>query len=134
MIARAQLGRIGEAMATRHLEDRGLVVVARNWRPRAHHVRGELDVVALDGAVLVVCEVKARRGTTAGHPLEALTAAKVARLRRLAGAFVAEATAGGGDAGLLDGVCPVGLRVDAIAVIWPDGGGSAEIDHVEAVG
>lgn len=133
MIARAQLGRIGEAMAVRHLEDRGLVVVARNWRPRAHDVHGELDVVALQGSVLVACEVKARRGAAAGHPLEALTADKVARLRRLAGAFVAEAAEGTGEA-RLHGVRVAGVRVDAIAVCWPAGGGGAEIDHVEAVG
>jgi putative endonuclease len=129
MIARAQLGRIGEAMAARHLESRGLAVVARNWRPRQRGPWGELDLVALDGGVLVVCEVKARRGTGAGHPLEALTVEKVARLRRLAGAFVAEAAGR-----TVEGTPIEGVRVDAIAVAWPDGGGRAEIEHVEAVG
>lgn len=129
MIDRAQLGRIGEAMAVRHLEARGLVVVARNWRPHTHDVRGELDIVAVEAGVLVACEVKARRGTAAGHPLEALTGDKIARLRRLAGAFLAETT----DAAVR-GARPAGVRVDAVAVSWPDGGGRAAIDHVEAVG
>lgn len=123
MTARAQLGRIGEQMAVRHLEERGLQVVARNWRPRLPDVRGELDVVAVDGRALVVCEVKTRRGAGAGHPLEALTAEKVARLRRLAVAFLAES----GGLGTRE------VRIDAVAVSWPDGGGRAEIEHVEAV-
>lgn len=124
MTTRAQLGRLGEEMAVRHLERRGLQIVARNWRPRAAGLQGELDLVAVEGAALVVCEVKTRRGTEAGHPLEALTGRKVARLRRLAGAFLAEA----------DGLDTQQLRIDAIAVCWPDDGGEPGIDHVEAVG
>lgn len=124
MTARAQLGRIGEQMAVRHLEQQGRQVVARNWRPGTPDVRGELDVVAVDGSALVACEVKTRRGAQAGHPLEALTPQKVARLRRLAVAFLAEA----GGFGTRE------VRIDAIAVTWPDAGGRAEIEHVEAVG
>lgn len=124
MTTRAQLGRLGEQLAVRHLEACGLRVVARNWRPRAGGAQGELDVVATDGMVLVVCEVKTRRGVGAGHPLEALTGPKVARLRRLAGAFLAEA----------DGVAAQQVRIDAIAVCWPDAGGDPDLDHVEAIG
>ncbi len=124
MTTRAQLGRLGEEAAARHLERRGLEVVSRNWRPRATGLQGELDLVAVEGPVLVVCEVKTRRGTGAGHPLEAITGAKVARLRRLAGAFLAEA----------DGLAARQVRLDAIAVCWPDPGGEPEIDHVKAIG
>lgn len=124
MTTRAQLGRLGEEMALRHLERRGLQIVARNWRPRTPGLRGELDLVAVEGVVLVVCEVKTRRGTGAGHPLEALTGPKIARLRRLAGAFLAEA----------DGLSAQQVRLDAIAVCWPDRGGDPGIEHVEAIG
>lgn len=124
MTTRAELGRLGEEMAARHLERCGLSVVARNWRPRATGLRGELDLVAVDGMVLVVCEVKTRRGTRAGHPLEALTGHKIARLRRLAGAFLAEA----------DGLGAQQVRLDAIAVCWPEGGGDPGVDHVEGIG
>lgn len=124
MTTRARLGRLGEEAAARHLESRGLQVVARNWRPRTAGLYGELDLVAVECAVVVVCEVKTRRGTGAGHPLEAITAVKVARLRRLAGAFLAEA----------DRLAGRQVRVDAIAVCWPEPGGDPEIDHVEAIG
>lgn len=124
MTTRAQLGRLGEEAAARHLESRGLQVVARNWRPRTAGLYGELDLVAVEGSVLAVCEVKTRRGTGAGHPLEAITGVKVARLRRLAGAFVAEA----------NGLAGCQVRLDVIAVCWPDPSGDPEIDHVEAIG
>lgn len=124
MTTRAQLGRLGEEAAARHLESRGFQIVARNWRPRTAGLYGELDLVAVEGAELVVCEVKTRRGTGAGHPLEAITGVKVARLRRLAGAFLAEA----------DGLAARRARLDVIAVWWPDPSGNPEIDHVEAIG
>jgi putative endonuclease len=77
---RGGLGRYGEAVAAAHLVAAGLTIVARNWRCR----EGEVDIIALDGDVLVVCEVKTRRGVGFGTPLDAVTPAKAARLRRLA--------------------------------------------------
>jgi len=59
-------------------ESRGYTVVARNWRSR----RGEIDIVAVRGRTIVVCEVKARSGTSHGTALEAVGAVKQARLRR----------------------------------------------------
>jgi putative endonuclease len=84
MAAKDVLGRRGEDLAVRHLEAQGLVVLSRNWRCRD----GELDVVATDFDQLVVCEVKTRSSTRYGTPAEALDNTKVARIRRLAGAWM----------------------------------------------
>jgi putative endonuclease len=46
-------------------------------------------VVAWRRGVLAVCEVKARRSTNFGDPFEAITPAKMQRLRRATAAFVA---------------------------------------------
>lgn len=78
------LGRYGEELATRYLRERGMRVLERNWRCP----EGEIDIVALDGDCLVVCEVKTRAGTGAGDPLEAVTWEKASRLRRLAAAYL----------------------------------------------
>lgn len=83
---RAALGRSGEDRAAAWYQAQGFEVLARNWRVRA----GELDLVARKGAVIVVCEVKTRSSSAFGHPLEAVTAAKAARIRRLAAQFLAE--------------------------------------------
>ena len=64
----------------RWYEARGYEVLARNWRVR----EGELDLVLAGPAVVVFCEVKSRSGAAFGQPFEAVTAAKQARLRRLA--------------------------------------------------
>ena len=81
---RSALGAYGERVAVRLLTDSGLQVLDRNWRCRA----GELDVVARDGAALVFCEVKTRRGAGFGHPVEAVTPGKQRRLRGLARAWL----------------------------------------------
>lgn len=86
------LGRRGEDEAVEYLIGQGWHLLDRNWRCTL----GELDVVALDPVGdLVFVEVKCRSGTGFGDPVEAVTAAKVARLRRLAGQWVASRGSGG---------------------------------------
>ncbi|GAB7190584.1 YraN family protein [Kineococcus sp. NUM-3379] len=118
MRAEDAVGGYGERVAVRYLQQAGMVVLARNWRCEL----GEVDVVARDGDCLVVCEVKTRRTTAAGHPLEAVTPAKVARLRRLAAAWMAAA-----------GVHPPEVRLDVVAVLRPRRG-PALVEHLRAVG
>ena len=80
-----ELGSHGERIALAYLIDAGLRVLDRNWRCR----EGELDIVAREGDALVFCEVKTRRGTGYGHPVEAVTVAKQRRLRTLAQRWLA---------------------------------------------
>ncbi|OBG44016.1 YraN family protein [Mycobacterium alsense] len=86
-MTRAQLGAMGEALAVDHLTRTGLRIVARNWRCRY----GELDVIAADEATrtVVFVEVKTRTGDGYGGLAHAVTPRKVARLRRLAGLWLA---------------------------------------------
>jgi putative endonuclease len=80
------LGAHGEAIAVAFLTRAGLRVLDRNWRCR----EGELDIIARDDGAIVFCEVKARRGTGYGSPVEAVTAAKQRKLRTLAHRWLAE--------------------------------------------
>jgi putative endonuclease len=74
------VGRYGEQLAAEHLEAAGLEILARNWRCRA----GELDIVAREGDVLAIVEVKTRSSLAYGAPAEAVGRAKSARIRQLA--------------------------------------------------
>ncbi|GAA3085660.1 YraN family protein [Pseudonocardia yunnanensis] len=85
MAAKDVLGRHGEDLAATYLEQRGLVVLSRNWRCR----HGELDLVATDADRLVVCEVKTRSGVRFGEPAEAVDRRKAARIRRVTQAWLA---------------------------------------------
>lgn len=80
MATKDELGRAGEERAARHLAAQGLTVVDRNWRI----AEGELDIVAITDADVVVVEVKTRSRDTFGDPLDAVDARKRTRLRMLA--------------------------------------------------
>jgi putative endonuclease len=87
--ARQRLGSSAEALVAARLERAGWLIVARNARPT--EVRGEIDLVALDGAALVFVEVKARRaGSMPGPetPAMAVGPRKRAKLRSLAAAWL----------------------------------------------
>lgn len=82
--ARRALGARGEELAARWYVERGYEIVDRNWRCR----HGEIDIVAVRGRVLVVCEVKTRTSDAFGSPAEAVTPDKRRRLRRVAMAWL----------------------------------------------
>ena len=63
-------GRRGEDLAHRFLQERGLRVVARNYRARSG--RGEIDLVAWERDSLVFVEVKARSTEEFGAPERAV--------------------------------------------------------------
>ncbi|MCU1406368.1 MAG: YraN family protein [Glaciihabitans sp.] len=86
MAAKDELGRRGEQWAVTYLEKHGLRIIERNWRCSY----GEIDVIADDDGEFVFVEVKTRSSVAFGHPLQAVTAAKLARMRRLAAAWCAE--------------------------------------------
>jgi putative endonuclease len=99
---RNELARRGEEAAAAYLARLGMVVEARNWRCAL----GELDVVARDGAVLVLVEVKTRRSERAGTAEEAVSPTKQRRIARLAEAYLADT--GGAPEG--------GVRFDVVAI------------------
>ena len=123
--ARQRLGRYAETIVARELERRGWQILARNAGPA--DVRGELDIVALDGRELVVVEVKAGRlGAAAGpvSPLEMVGPRKRARLRSLAAAWAREHRAE---------LPPArGLRIDVVGLRIDPAGRVAEWRHVRA--
>jgi putative endonuclease len=53
---RADLGRTAEQIAAEHLRRHGLEVLTRNFRRR----NGEIDIVAREGEVLAIVEVRTR--------------------------------------------------------------------------
>src|SRR2546425_11636422 len=80
MTGRSVLGEEGERAAARFLEARGYRILERNYRTR----RGEIDLIAEDGRMLVFVEVKVRLDDRFGGPAAAITRAKQARIARLA--------------------------------------------------
>ncbi|MFI9647937.1 YraN family protein [Streptomyces sp. NPDC052040] len=117
--ARSALGSYGEELATRRLTRTGMTVLARNWRCGRS---GEIDIVAQDGDVLVICEVKTRQGGHFQHPMAAITPAKAQRLHALAQHWIHSH----------GGAPPGGVRVDLIGVLLPRRG-AALVEHARGV-
>ncbi len=91
-----ELGARGEEIAARHYKRNGWQILDRNWRCSSpNRTRGELDLIVRKGRQIAIVEVKTRRTTDYGHPLEAVTEAKQHRIRRLAAAWRAETGARG---------------------------------------
>jgi putative endonuclease len=110
---RLTTGASGEDAAVAAYRRRGFRTVARNWRCRA----GELDLVVGRGRLLVICEVKTRRGTAFGGGYEAVTWTKRRKLRQLAELFLATS-----------GLRPADVRFDVASVlVHPTGETDVEI-------
>ncbi|HEY8881993.1 MAG TPA: YraN family protein [Dermatophilaceae bacterium] len=114
------VGAYGERLAARYLTESGMRILDRNWRCD----QGEIDIVAMDDGCLVVVEVKTRRSLAFGSPVEAVTAVKAARLRRLAACWLSEHRS------QFDAVADV--RIDVIGVLRPRLG-PAQIEHLVSV-
>jgi putative endonuclease len=77
---RRQLGDQGEDLAAAALKKQGYKILERNYVTPL----GEIDLIAKEGKVLVVVEVKTRKTTRFGSPQESVSLTKQQRLRRLA--------------------------------------------------
>ncbi|GAA4807199.1 YraN family protein [Streptomyces ziwulingensis] len=119
MNARGAKGRYGETLAARRLTESGMTVLARNWRCGR---TGEIDIVARDGDVLVVCEVKTRAAGAFEHPMAGVTPDKAERLRDLAQRWIQSH----------GGAPPGGVRIDLVGVLLPRRGAPV-VEHARGV-
>lgn len=110
-----QLGRSGEDLAARILQQRGWRILDRNYRAG----RKEIDLIARRGRTVAFVEVKTRTGPEFGDPLAAVTSKKRAEIARVARDWVAR-----------HGRPGYHYRFDAVAVVW-ERGRRPRIRHVE---
>jgi len=74
-------GRTGEKIAEEYLISKGYKIMEKN---RHYSKNAEIDIIAEDKGVLVFVEVKARSSLNFGHPFEAVTPLKLAKIRSAA--------------------------------------------------
>ena len=108
------LGNEGERLAARYLKRQGYRILARRYRTAL----GEIDLIARDGACIVIVEVKTRRSDAAGQPHEAVDTYKQAQLTRLALAFLKQ-----------HGLLEHAARFDVVSIVWQDARAEPEIVH-----
>ena len=116
MAAHNELGKWGEDIAARFLEDEGYEILDRDWKS-GHH---DLDIVARDGQTLVIVEVKTRRNRLFGNPEESIDYKKRQSLQTAINHYVkSHATSRS-------------LRFDVITIVSMIGS-KPEIDHIKDV-
>lgn len=79
-----ELGKIGEEMAVRYLDEQGYIILERNCR--LHH--WEMDIVALKGDTIAFIEVKTRTTEDYGTAEEAVDMRKQRRMMSMADKYV----------------------------------------------
>ncbi len=107
---RRAAGREAEGAAARHLESLGMTVVGRNVRAG----RGEIDLVARDGEVLVFVEVRYRESDAFGPPEDSVGVLKRLRVVRAAKSYLAE-------------IGPAGWKEARFDVVAVEGSGEAPV-------
>ncbi|MDX1664977.1 MAG: YraN family protein [Candidatus Promineifilaceae bacterium] len=113
--ARKRLGQWGERVAALHLEAKGYSIMERNWRCE----RGEIDLVARAGEIVLFVEVRTRRGRHLGTPEESITPRKAKKLLSLAARYIAERN-----------LSDVDWRVDLVAVELDRRGKLVRCEHI----
>jgi putative endonuclease len=83
MYASHELGKRGEELAVQLLEEKGLKILARNWRSG----RTELDIICTDDQFLIIVEVKTRSTERYGYASEAVGYKKTEDISRAAAVF-----------------------------------------------
>ena len=114
MAAHNELGSWGEQCAEEYLRRKGYVILERDWKS-GHR---DLDIIALDGAVLVFVEVKTRRNRMFTDPETAVDYRKIRNIKLAANHYIKYRR--------YDGDC----RFDIVSVIGQNGQ-LEEIEHIE---
>jgi putative endonuclease len=114
--SRDTLGHRGEAEAAGYLRSIGYRIVAT----RERILRGDIDLVALDGRTVVFVEVRSRSSTAHGHPAETIGYHKQRRVAQLATAYIRRHH-------LED--CSV--RIDVVTVTFDGPEGQPQVEHFQ---
>ena len=114
--SRKSLGRLGEQLAADHFERLGWTILERNYQTRL----GEIDLIAVDGYVLVFAEVKTCR-LGRGQPWDNLHERKQAQVRKISGLWFNERRRPFYEH----------IRFDAIGVLLDARDALVRLDHLE---
>ena len=109
---------LGENLATKYLQNKGYVIIERNFRQRY----GEIDIIAISKNTLVFIEVKTRKSLVYGEPLESITPKKLRDIIKTAQYYA-----------LTNDKLPKQLRIDAISVLLNKHNNIDTIEHVENI-
>lgn len=103
LLSSRSLGKIGEEVAILELRKKDYRIIEQNFST----VRGEIDIIAVTGRILVFIEVKTRTSDAFGSPSESIDLDKASRIRKAASCYLTKMNAAG----------TLGFRFDIMAIM-----------------
>ena len=117
MYTNQELGKLGEKLAKRFLEERNYEIICQNFRAR----QGEIDIIAKDeDGTLVFVEVKTRTSLDYGNPSEAVNKVKKEHILKTANYFL-----------YLNNIKETSIRFDVIEVFIYKG--RYRVSHIKQI-
>ena len=113
MAAHNELGKWGEDLAAAHLQQKGYIILERDWKSG----HSDLDIIAQDGDTIIIVEVKTRRNRLFGDPEEAIDYKKRKSLQSAINHYVKSHRLGSH------------VRFDIVSIVGTIGS-EPEIDHI----
>ncbi len=110
------LGALGEQLAAEFLLLKGFIILSRNVTVKL----GEIDILAQDGNIIVLVEVKTQMSASLLDPIYKITPAKQRKLHLLAQVIVARYP-------------NQNIRIDAVTLYWKLGSEHPTITHYENI-
>ncbi|HEY9561430.1 MAG TPA: YraN family protein [Anseongella sp.] len=86
MATHHELGKRGEEIARKYLEEKGYLILETNWRFR----HTEIDLIAFHQGILVFAEVKSRSPGGYGYPEDSVNHRKQHALQRASSAYISQ--------------------------------------------
>lgn len=113
---RQDLGREGEILALKKLQNLGYRCIARNYRCAL----GEIDIIAKDGETLVFIEIKTRKGRSLEYAKSAVTERKKRQISKTALAYMKA-----------NDCCDAKSRFDVVAICVGEGANPIEVEVIK---
>jgi putative endonuclease len=111
------VGDIGEELAVKFLEEKGYIILDRNYRSRF----GEIDIIAKYKDYYIFIEVKTRRFISYGRPAEAINSVKINRIMKTVNFYLSHKK-----------IHDCNMRIDAIEIFIKNSK-DIQINHIENI-
>lgn len=116
------LGKIGEEIAVKFLEEKDYRVLERNYRTKF----GEIDLICFKNGVLVFVEVKLKQGEEFGTPEEMIDNKKLSQIQRMANLYLVDNPKASKK--------HESYSIDAVCIVLTSSGDVERINHYENIG
>ncbi|MDD5083881.1 MAG: YraN family protein [Candidatus Moranbacteria bacterium] len=118
------VGTLGESIACTYLQRKGYAIVERNFQNTKGYKYGEIDIIALQGEIIIFVEVKTRiaRSSDTVLPEENISPQKLRHLEKIASTYLT-----------IKKLWKKEYRFDALSILIDPHTKNAKVRHLEHI-